>query len=274
MPLTYGGAPLFVPPRDILAWVESTFSLADLVPFHHRPDQPQSWPTVHDFRRRPVKVNTLWWPTGAARWAIGTYLVAEEDLATIRNLAYAASTYQALTLTIDDGTYSVGPSMWMLPAIPLTQDPPDNASRVDWTLPRSLETIPGTSVKENNLYLLPLVDARYFWWEKSASITVTEGTTTWATLFTAIASALGITLTQDSVPAAYLKPTVELRGAHEQLPVLLDAAALSVGMRVVAKLDGTYLLQSATSARAVLEAQLGAYHPRLAGGLLALDVAA
>jgi hypothetical protein len=118
--------------------------------------------------------------------------------------------------------------------------------------------------------LLTLVDERFYWWFKSAEIEVTGGTTTWAELYAAIGTALGITITADEVPAAYLKPPTALTSRHDALPVLLDAVASSVGQRVVRRLDGSVLALNSTSSRQVVNANLIACTPKASGGTYAL----
>lgn len=309
---TYGDVDLLVPSDEIppemwqlwLDVIESTFTLSDLYPFALPPPRVSlstiGWPTPWDYRRDPqVRLNTLYWPTGASRWAYATFLVAEQELEDIRELAYEDDVYTALTLSLDDGTgedeadesHTVETDLFMLPAIPIApqkvteisgSETHENSGLKKWRLPRSTRTLARTDGGPDGTepcYLLPLVDERYFWWMRAANITLTEGTTTWATLYSSIATGLGISLTVESVNSAYLKPPAEFQSRYEYLPLLLDAVAHSVGQRVVRKLDGTVITQGAAAALTNLESQLALTREvedgnffRIAGGLLGLDV--
>lgn len=272
MSATYGGVPLATSTPALRDWLAANYALADLVPFRAWSQQARLFPSPFDFRRRPVKINSLWWPTGASRWATGFFLVCEQDLEAIRALAYADDTYQPLTLSLPDGTYTVETDLWMLPALPLAQV--SEGTSTAWTLPESPVYLDaGETVRQANLYLLPLVDDRYFWWERAADIDVDEGTTTWAGLISSIGTALGVTIEHESVAAAYLTPLEELGSRYHALPLVLDAVAAGIGCRVVRGLDGTVTLQRAAAALESQETQLAIGYPRRAGGLLALDVA-
>lgn len=268
--MTYGGIELVVAVPPLVQWLEQWHPLDRLAPFTH-PQQPHHLPLPFRPACPKPEINTLVWPTGASRWATGWYLVAEQDLESIRALAYASDTYTALTLSLDDGTYQVETSMWMLPPIPLAQIP-TGADMTGWTLPETAVWIDaGQTVRQNGLYLMPLVDDRYFWWDKAADITIDEGTTTWATLFAAYGTALGVTIEHETVEAAYLTPTRPVGSRYGRLPMDLDAAAWAVGRRVVRALDGTVTLQRPDAAKTSQEAQLAIGWSRTAGGLFAME---
>jgi hypothetical protein len=189
-----------------------------------------------------LRLNTLLWPSGASRWSAFHALVDDAAMNAIRGAT--GSFGQALT--IDDG---VGP------ALSVTMYP---------LPPRSLSQIPGS----NGLQLLTLLDRRAYWQWLSANIDVVGGEASWASLFGMIASALGIALDVDDVPAAYLSPPSALSGAYDSLPALLDAACLSCGLRFAAALDGTsYRCWSVAAAQAQVARNLSVPNPRVAGGL-------
>jgi hypothetical protein len=176
------------------------------------------WQDADYTDQHPVDIGKLYWPRGASRWAVGHFVIDEGTLKKVRPHAYASSGPVALPLIIDDGTDSITTDLYMLP-------------------PRPLFKLDGTG--DQNLYLLSLVDERYWWWNKTAEITITGGTTTWANLYSSIGSALGVTIDADPVSSDYLKPPTELKSRYDFMPLLLDAVAYSVGQRIVRKLDGT-----------------------------------
>lgn len=182
-----------------------------------------------------VAIDRLWWPWGASRFAHVHVVVDDFTLGLIRNDAYSNQKYKALTFTMDDGAYQtpISTNLWMLPARPLSTAAPGG----------------------NALYLLTLVDDRYFWPETSLQYAVTVGTTAWTDLYTAIQAALGITINADPINAAYGKPTLDYVATYQNTAMILDAVALSVGQHIVRKLDGTVLAQNPTTALANQTAQ-------------------
>lgn len=205
------------------------------------------YPVSHDLWHLPVpadvslpevRLNVLHWPTDASMFATCYVLVEEWDLATVRAACFTAAGPAAQTLSLAGDDESITASMYALPPRPLAR------------------IANGLGEPLSGLWLVPLVDKRYFWWQKSADITVTEGTTTWAQLFSAIATALGETITVSSVPAAYSTPSARLNSYRQPLPLLLDAAARLVGMRAVRRLDGTVRVESVADATTVQDAQI------------------
>ncbi len=230
---------------EAAAWARSAISPADAWPeFVHRTGANKDlahlpcWPWV----QRPVELGRLSWPAGAGRWACGHWLADTDTLADIRAAGAPGS---ALPLVIDDGTRSITTSLYLLPPRPLALCGGDPA-----------------------LYLLTLVDDRFFWHWRTSAVAVTGGTTTWAQLFAGVASALGITVTPDAIDADYLKPAPQFTSYYEDLPTLLDAAAASVGQRIVRRLDGTVLSQGGANGLAQGLANLAAGYPKLAGGVI------
>ncbi len=254
--ITLGGVALLHVTDALRTWVEQNIDPALMPEFStrhwpgknltHLPFRPSLIPPA-------IRLNSLYWPTGASRFAVGHFLCDEARLADLRDVVYPVEDsvlgYDAADLTISDGTNSVTASMWMLPPRPLAD------------------------CGENGLYLLTLVDERYFWWSKATALSVTGGTTTWATLYASIATALGITLTVDDVAAAYLKPPASLGTKYEALPIVLDAVAYCVGQRIVRQLDGTVRAWNADESLAACDAWLADDLPelkKLAGGVLKL----
>jgi hypothetical protein len=248
--LSYAGVNLTAPSGEQIAWGADNLSWDWLPEWVER-----VWPGKGLTRlgfglhwpKGPIRLGSLVWPTGAQRFAHFHGIADSDSLAQIRAQVYAGGGYQAQPLVISDGVTVVSPSLWMLP-------------------PRPLSQVAGPVGR----WLLTLTDSRLFWWSRAAAITVTGGTTTWQDLYASLASALGITLAVDPIPAAYLMPPPDLATQYEALPPLLDAAAYSVGQRIVYGLDGTARAWNATSSLSQLAANLGAGWPVQAGGQMAL----
>ncbi len=247
--ISYGGVYLCDDEAD-LAPLGDSLSLADLRDFARRtwPGRLASlgWPWL-EAETRPM-LNRLVWPQGASRWAMGWFVADDTILAALRPLAYSGGTLNVLPLVLDDGGTSVKAPMYLLP-------------------PRPIYGVTG----EDALYLLCLVDQRYFWWEKAA---VVSALSSWAGLFSALGTALGLTITVDAIDSAYLTPPGDFNTQYEYLPPQLDAAARSVGKKVYVGLDGSVSVIGPATAKAnFLGGQAGTLGqaPQLtAGGLIDL----
>jgi hypothetical protein len=177
------------------------------------------------------RINTLYWPTGAARWAVGWLLTTADDLNTIApgdSEFFSASPSSMPLVLTDDAGDSVTADVFLLSPRPI--------SSVD----ENVQSADGT----HQLYLLPVVDQRYYWQGADAGTlsvipNVPGPATTWANVYAALGTALGVTIAVDSIEAAYLNPDPEeLTRPHQNAAVLLDAVAHSVGQRIVVGLDG------------------------------------
>lgn len=263
---TYAGVPLSPATPELSDFVQKRIRFEDVCQFT-RLDRISRFNTFFPYfhwREMPVRPGKLWWPSGASRWATGFYIATEYQLDLIRQAISDDGDYEQ-DLVLSDGTTTVTAPMYMLPPRPLAQNPPDADHLQDWTLP-----VDDFGTLGEPVYLLTLVDERYFWWERAATISVTENTTTWETLISAIGTGLGVTITPDTISADYLKPSGSLASASEPLPLLLDLVCWSIGHRFVRALDGTCTTQTYTTARASVAAQLLLNTDnRLAGGQFA-----
>lgn len=244
---TYAGEALLTPTEDVRQWVAEHVppTLEDLVPTEQRQGRFDPFTFKLAGPPGPPLIGALYWPSGASRFACGRFLASAEQTERIRKKVGTGppETYRTGTFTFSDGVRKIETALYMLPARPLS----------------------------DGLNLLTLVDERFFWWFKAADITVTENTTTWAQLYSSLAAGLGITLTVDEVNAAYLKPSGAFTTSKEPLPVLLDAAAYSVGQRIVRTLAGKVFAYNVSTSRTKQTENLLAHaDAKAAGGLLAL----
>ncbi len=263
--ICYGGVYLPVASRQISQWIEANIPPSSAYMFTY-PDWPgpsrENWPAPGRTDDRKVALGTLYWPNNAQQWAVYYGLVCDDDLDTLRPLAYPDDTLTPLELRLDDGMVTDGAgnalvslyeasgiktNLYMLPPMPLAQCSPH------------LDT-------DRMLYLITLVDERYFWWYKSVDITINAGTTTWEDLITSVETALGITIEHTTIESEWLKPSDDLTTRYESIPLLLDAIASCTGRQVVRSRDGTVTLQKPLEAKTVQDAQLRDW-PRQAGGL-------
>ena len=207
-----------------------------LVPEQLYNQPPGDWP--YD----PPALNSLYRPTGASSWAVGYYLIADSDIADIRNLS------QPQILRIDDATGNTTQvQMYTLPTRPLSQ-------------------IGDTEDPVEGFGLLTLVDIRWFWKEVLVTVVWTPQLT-WLQLIHLAAAALGVSVTVDTISSNYLQPSSSLCGTMRAAP-LLDTCAYNCGLRVVVGFDGSVRLMNATNSAAVLETLYNQYNDlRVAGGV-------
>jgi hypothetical protein len=251
--ITYAGVELPAPTAEAAAWIAANIRLSDIEEML-QPDA--EGPTMRTFQTRSwmkndlrVEVGTLAWPQGASRWAIGHFLAHGSQLDAIRAAAYGGSSGNQSVpqpLVMGDPSIPLGTittNLYLLPPRPLAQ----------FTEPTTL-------------YLLTLVDERFYWWNKTLDYAVVGGTTQWTDLFAAIGTALGISILLEVYPAAYLTPPASLTTRYDYIPTLLDAASASLGQNIVRDLDGTVSSVGTGTAGTLDALNLANNFPVLAGG--------
>jgi hypothetical protein len=253
--IDYAGVGLAVPTPDLQdfldRWWDSTrpgdanaSPKWDIEGIGHLPT-PNPPPVKSD---RPV-LGRLTWPVGASRWATFHHLVTQAQLAAIRTAI--GSTAAAKPLTISDGTNLIAPDLWMLPARPVCRRGSDE------------------------LFLLALVDERYFWWQEGDQSPNTTTYASWSALYSDLFAKVGVgSPTLETVASAYSTPTDRWAVGPKPIPLLLDAAAELIGQRVVRRLDGTVATVGATAGLSALDSQYTLRDKdRVSGGKLdAVDI--
>lgn len=161
----------------------------------------------------------FWWPTGAGRFGVYTGIA---DKRTVDKWRIGTEGSNALAYRIpgdfrmqDKGsTEVIEVPMYMLP-------------------PRAITF----SFGAKPMYLVTLVDQRYWWWYLHTGDLSSEPLTTWSELFQFCRSKLGMgtgNFKFDKPHEDYQSPGELLaKASHLPMPVLLDSAAWSVGCRVV-----------------------------------------
>ncbi len=233
MPVSYADVSLALPPRKLERFLGRHYPLRE----------PRGWVGTSP---HPLRPGVLRWPLTAADWACGHYLVTQQMLDAVRLAVYgpAADQYTTQTLLLDDGVTSIPlqTDLWLLP--------PQRIGAYD---------------DGNPLYLLPLVDDRWHWWQHALTLSVDGTTTTWYDVYEQIGGELGVTIAVDTIPAAYLLPGARLAGTYDAVPPLLDFVASQVGQRIVRQLDGTVEALNATTSLARQAAEKAVERPRVAG---------
>ncbi|MCE9556255.1 MAG: hypothetical protein K8T91_23140 [Planctomycetes bacterium] len=158
----------------------------------------------------PVCLNQLRWPQGAQRWATFFALVTRGDI------EFFSSLTGAQELLISDGSTDLPIQMFALaPYAAAMRDTPDGAV--------------------SDLWILPLVDKRYWWQFRSAGNLRVDASTTWQDVYDHIGTALDLAITVQDIGSAYLQPEPETinRYRFRSVAELLDRVAFSLGQRIV-----------------------------------------
>lgn len=220
--LTYGGVGLIAPTEGVEDWVRTYIDQHDVAIWAYR-----SWPGT-DLTNiafptgfvpvRPIRLNRLYWPTGASRWGYGHFLCDTDGMTQIKKLALGTKCNKntKLLLAMDDGYGGkMSTNLYLAKYQPLTG-------------------IRNT----NGLYMLSLVCPRYYWWNIPTPDFQITSDTQWTDLFQDIQTAIGQSVSYDTPDYDYLKPDTSLNLTTQPLPIVFDAIAYNVGMRVIYGLDG------------------------------------
>lgn len=254
MSITFADVPLLLqdPGGDLREWLDSYLPLEDLRLFGAAPtaytegrDRPRRHGLYHVGLPRfnwpqPPKVtpNTYYHPcTGATRFAFGLFLVDGKSLEKI--IAAVGDTGSGtLSLTNDATSKGLDIAAYMLS--------PHKLSSIREVAGSGSETF----TDETQLYLLPLVDQRYFWqWKDVGYLSVTDSTT-WDSLIDTIQTQLGVdVLVTTPIETRYGRPDpTEFTRYYENAAVLLDAVAASLGRRVTVSPAGAVELSTPSDA--------------------------
>lgn len=259
----YGELPFAYPTTEFRKWWKRYSPEPQQRPFgklaaapwtHYEIAYPDTFPMME-----PGK---LWWPTGAGRFGVYYGIADHKTVEYWRDQTTGTGAGNATNIGLkfymsdraDSGRELdyMESTMYMLPPRPLT-----------------------FSFGPEPTYLVTLVDDRYFWWDVACDDLTQEPITTWEELFEYFRDKLAYDETdwKFTRPSEdYYKPGELLsRAANVPLAVLIDAAAWSIGCRVVLDFDipglaGGVSIQPIEEAKANRNASLGLQR-LLAGGL-------
>lgn len=260
MGITYAGENLLLedPNGAIQDWIDRWHSLDELRPCPetmarrsslsgHRAAQRsgRGLPMPNYPAPPPVRLNSLWWPTGASRWATFFAAVDGATLEKIRSVyvkgVKAPGSQQTVPkLILDDGVNEpIEVEMHMLSPRLVTAATPGEG--------------------EQSLWIIPLVDERYFWQvsHSGADFPAAQG----------IATELGTEIDAEIPATEYgALDNSEFNRRNESAGVLLDAIAWTVGMRFVRRLENTnHMVKFESSETVLLDENLTDYQ-QLSGG--------
>lgn len=211
-----------------------------------RPFLGRSWPgpgssylsVPTGYREWPprLRLNRMWWPNGASRWACGAFLVDNtygyatrihdaafgEDGTKVKDVKFYMDSPDAYTGALEESVTI--DKMYVMAIIPLK---------------RVLKTTDISDGVNNGLYLLVVADERIFWWDvPTPDFQISEGGgKTWRNVLDDCQSALGITIDTSTIPTEYLAPSRALNVTGQPIPPVIDSIAANLGMKFVVSYD-------------------------------------
>lgn len=210
----------------------------------YMPWRRESWPgfgtagltyPTRRYDEPKFKLGRFHWPSGAARWAFGHFLATSDMVAAILPDSCSNGTYLPLPFILgnpETGGEYITVSVYMLPPTPLS----------------GIRGLSQSATGSASLYLLTIVDVRYFWWWLNMGNVQVTSSTSWLGLFKICQSQTSAVIQVDNIPSTYLQPSTMFSLPYEPLPIILDAICFNVGLRLVALYNGTfYAMSYATS---------------------------
>lgn len=226
--------------RSLYDFLESRLPLQQLFATEPGPARSDwAWAENREYFENAPSLNTLYWPSGARRWAMGFFLADKSRAEQIVAQAAPEGRLRAESLIIgnaDEEDEHVEALMFLLPPVPLALQGGDD---------------------DAELFLIVLVDERFYWRYVNVAVaaeTITDGSVPqpleWGGLIGTASTAIGdqsIDLINDDViepiefsdiEDAYLKAEPTLLDHNIDAAQLLDIVAENTGRVVVRDYDG------------------------------------
>lgn len=254
--LRYAGIETLIPTPELQAYVDAHLP-ASLARYFYAPGGgPEifgSSPTVPrntwDASFRP-ELNCLYWPTGASRWSVMLLLVDSDMLDDIVPLTSAAASVhfeaagQQLVIADSSFTGTITADAW---SISEANNHIALSTEMFALAPHPISDYSGAS---KTVWILPIVDRRWFWqWKNIGTGPGTGDTTDWDAYYDFFGDKLGgFTINNASVPAIYGDPQTLPTLKYANAATTLDAIARSVGQRVVRHITGEVRTYGPTTA--------------------------
>lgn len=175
-----------------------------------------------------IRTGEYYYPATASRWSSFRGLAMSSQVAEMRNQVGNSCL----------GTFKV---------VQIPDSPRTRKIASSFTIETSLYLLPPRAVAEGGtgegLFVVTLVDERYYWQFELVNVTV-DSSTTWSQVISAIASELGISVTFTTIDQVYGSPNSDFPSFNRPVraSTLFDLVADSIGRVLVRNLDGTYSL--------------------------------
>jgi hypothetical protein len=257
--------PLILPTPEICEWIEKN-APTDILPWVTRTCVASGSyglgplaQGVGVVQPSGIKIGVFDYPGfGASRWGYGCYLISENQLQLLIAGTYGDGTQQmSVTLKMAAEGQKSGEAIrlkcYALPPYPLGRIAKNQGNSLS-------STNQGSASWYNGLYLLILVDPRYYFqWSMARTIpqiSITDPTSVaWLDIINALVTDLGITvnnLDTVGVTDAYLYPDITLNLNGENAALVLDGVLANLGYRLVANYDSTFLINEFVDAQTIV----------------------
>jgi hypothetical protein len=192
-----------------------------------------------------IKINDFYYPNTISRWSVFRGLATSTqtkamlkicEIPTNKFSTFIMKCIPTGTPESQYGYYTVATDMYMLPPRPLAE----HGSQFD------------------GLYLITLVDDRYFFHGTSVKLPITPYST-WFDLIQIAKKSLDIFLPDPILPISYGQPEVDshLWSDWESAPVMLDAIAANIGCVIVRNLNRTYAFKTPLASKKIVDYNRG-----------------
>lgn len=198
-----------------------------------------------------LRIGDWYYPTGASRWGAFRGVASTSQKEAMLRAVGGGRGLFTMTAVPNEGVlsnYQLRTFMYMLP-------------------PRPLQDLGG---EYDGLYLVTLVDERYYFQGSPVSLHV-DSSTTWTTLLNDVSTALGIALTLPDIDSVYGKPELDsqLWTNFENAAFLLDTICANIGSVVVRNLGGSYSIYNYLQSQSLVSTNRNiATTSRIGGGNL------
>jgi len=269
--MTYDGMPLILPNKELKEYAHNVhlFSPSDYLSANYTESLKYSdVSSIPEYSRySELELGQLYWPVGARRYAAGFFLVTSENLEKMpkfdvsgnpdnadefggirASVNHPRNGYRSKSLYIRTNANEATFDMWMLPPRPLFN-----------------------SYKKKGLWVLPLVDDRYWWWYHTAGTFSFKSCTTWEDLYKNILGGLGYatqSITVDTIDRKYLFPNKAFLSSSQEtrLPILLDAIGRSTNTKLILKHDSSIHVMNASNSLAKMTTRTTLKSTKASGG--------
>lgn len=269
--MTYDGMPLILPNKELKEYAHNVhlFSPSDYLSANYTESLKYSdVSSIPEYSRySELELGQLYWPVGARRYAAGFFLVTSENLEKMpkfdvsgnpdnadefggirASVNHPQNGYRSKSLYIRTNANEATFNMWMLPPRPLFD-----------------------SYKKKGLWVLPLVDDRYWWWYHTAGTFRFKSCTTWGDLYKNILGGLGYatqSITVDTIDRKYLFPNKAFLSSSQEtrLPILLDAIGRSTNTKLILKHDSSIHVMNASNSLAKMTTRTTLKSTKASGG--------
>lgn len=206
-----------------------------------------------------VRLGEFFYPHSMSRWSV------------FRGLATTSIVNSMLAVTAGNA-----PAEFIMKSVPLSPDNPSGTDPNDtWKISTNMYMLPPRCLAEHGgqfdgLYLITLVDDRYFTSSTLTSLNITS-LQTWEAVISQLSLDLGFNVSlYSSISSVYGRPEPDSQlwvAGSQEAASLLDCVAMNVGRSVVRNYDGNFVLYTPAESYALTLDNRGSDNPvRVAGG--------